>query len=590
MELSELPERARRVFLKLCCMEEGDRFTYFLRADDELAVLAEHGLVEFEGQRVHLDPRAAATGRALASREFVRSVDEELAANWSASLTSARDKGQTGMIVTAAAGVAPYLRRLERWDELAQVCDTALAHDRSPATVALLLPFAEAAAQGSGALSNRALHARMLADVDRERGLALSHEVLADAVAAEDFAAASWAARDVSDLVRAEGRLDDALAFAQQASEHTARAGFGPWTRAAATMRELRIRADQGDHRAVLDEVRQLLAGLPETFAAPENTTRAHVRGMLLELGMNAAAGIGDQATSLGFTEHILAGMLADNAPEADLAKVRYVLGGRLVALGRDAEAREPLEWARTASAENGDIGLQVQVIAVLMEIEDRAGNHGRAVELVADALRLAYLIGDPHLISERHHDFAVLLGRVDTASPQVLAHYLASIFVGIRTDAPNVAGEIEMLALFAFAHGLPPRMELAEYIALAEQVEGVRLGELLSRLPQRLPDELQVGERAMQRANQIMEDWSPFLTAVVLRALGDDRPGVDETLRNGFTGLEQGAGTEPLIRALRRVLAGERGPELLDGLGLLPYGLVSKVLDAISAQARAGS
>ncbi|RAS66722.1 hypothetical protein C8D87_10361 [Lentzea atacamensis] len=115
-----------------------------------------------------------------------------------------------------------------------------------------------------------------------------------------------------------------------------------------------------------------------------------------------------------------------------------------------------------------------------------------------------------------------------------MLAHYLASIFVAIRTDAPNVATEIEMLAWYAFAHGLPPRMELSEYIALAEQTEGVRLGELLSALPQRLPDELQVADRAMTRASQVMQDWSPFLTAVVLRAVGDDRPGVEEPGRSG--------------------------------------------------------
>ncbi|GAA3635917.1 hypothetical protein GCM10022267_23130 [Lentzea roselyniae] len=535
-------------------MEESDRLTHFLRdADDGLAVLSEHGLITLAGRRVHLDPGAVVAGRAMVSPELARSVDEELAAHWTASLDVARDKGQADLIVTAAIGAAPYLHRLGRWDDLARMCGTALAHDR-------------------------------------ERGLALSREVLAEAVATENFLVASWAARDVSEALRADGRLDDARELARQASEHTERAGLGPWSRAAARVRELRIRSDQGDDRAVLDEVRQLLAALPETSGEEENTTYTHARGMVLELGMNAAAGIGDQTTSLDFTEQILAGMLAANAPEADLARARYVLGGRLVALGRDDEAREPLEWCRAFCAEHGDIGLLVQVIAVLMEIEDRAGNHARAIELTADALRLAYLMGDPHLISLRHHDFAVLLGRVETASPKVLAHYLASIFVAIRTDAPNVATEIEMLAWYAFAHGLPPRMELSEYIALAEQTEGVRLGELLSALPQRLPDELQVADRAMTRAGQIMQDWSPFLTAVVLRAVGDDRPGVDENLEIGFTGLEQSAGTGPLVTALRRVLAGERGPELLDGLGLLPYGLVSKALDAISEQERAGS
>ena len=160
-----------------------------------------------------------------------RSVDEEMAANWITSLTAARDAGHAAEVVRAAVSAAPHLQRLERWSDLAWVCDTALGLDRSPAMVALVRPFVQAAAEGSGGRTERALHARVIAETDRERGLAMSRELLADAVADGDFHVAAWTARDVSDALRAEGRLDEALALARQASEHTARAGFGPWTR-----------------------------------------------------------------------------------------------------------------------------------------------------------------------------------------------------------------------------------------------------------------------------------------------------------------------------------------------------------------------
>lgn len=197
MELAELPERARQIFLKLCCIEESDRIAGFLRdadAGDALAVLAEHGLIEIEGSRLHLDPDAARAGLAMVDPEFAQKVWAEFAAEWGRSMTIARDDGQYDQAVRSALGAAPYLRRLELWTELAWVCDTALGCDRSPAGVASLLPFAEAAAEGSGGLAERALHARMITGSDPERGLAMSREVLADAVAAEDFDAATWAA------------------------------------------------------------------------------------------------------------------------------------------------------------------------------------------------------------------------------------------------------------------------------------------------------------------------------------------------------------------------------------------------------------
>jgi tetratricopeptide (TPR) repeat protein len=586
VELSELPERARQVFLTLCCLEEGDRLTPLLRdADDGLAVLAEHGLIEFEGRRVHLRPDAARAGRAVVDPEFERSVCAEFAAEWGRSLQIAQENGQNDVAVRSALAAAPYLRRLGLWHDLAWLCDTALSCDRSPATVESLLPFAEAAAEAGEGLTGRALHARMVTELDRDRGVAMSRALLAEAVAAEDFFEASWAARDVSCALRAEGRLDEALALARQATEYTARAGFGPWSRAAARFRELQIRSGQGDDRAVLAEARLLLAGLPETSQEKENTTREHVRGLVLELASNAAAAIGDHAAALEFTEQVVAGMTSENTPTAKLVRCRYVLATRLMALGRDAEAQVALEWCRSACA---DVVLLVQVIDALSEIEDRASNHSRAIELKAEALRYTYAADAAHEISKRHHDLAVLLGRVHSASPHVLAHYFASAAIALRSNAPTLGEEIEMLAMFAFAFGLPERMSLNDDIcALVEEIEGVRLWDLLERLPQSAPDDLsQLVTQAMTRAHEVMRDWSPLMTTVVLRAEGDDQWA--DRLEAELAAMEQNPGAARMARALRRVVAGERGPDLLDGLGMLPFGIVAKILATL--RERAGS
>ncbi|MET9630100.1 hypothetical protein ABZX92_21795 [Lentzea sp. NPDC006480] len=223
-----------------------------------------------------------------------------------------------------------------------------------------------------------------------------------------------------------------------------------------------------------------------------------------------------------------------------------------------------------------------------LAAIEDQQGRHDRALAFKAEALGLAYAAGDPHEISKQHHDYAVLLGRVDTGSPRVLAHYFASAAIATRTDAPTLPGEIEMLAMFAFAFGLPERMSLNDDIcAPAEEVEGVRLWDLLERLPQRVPDDLsQLVTRAMERAQETMRDWSPLMSAVVLQAEGDTQ--YADQLAAELAGLERNPGAAPVVHAFRRLLAGERGPGLLDGLGMLPFGMVSKVLATL--RARAGS
>ncbi|KJK49673.1 hypothetical protein UK23_13055 [Lentzea aerocolonigenes] len=223
-----------------------------------------------------------------------------------------------------------------------------------------------------------------------------------------------------------------------------------------------------------------------------------------------------------------------------------------------------------------------------LAAIEDQQGRHDRALAFKGEALGLAYAAGDPHEISKQHHDYAVLLGRVDTGSPRVLAHYFASAAIAVRADAPTLGGEIEMLAMFAFAFGLPERMSLNDDIcALAEEVEGVRLWDLLERLPQRVPDDLsQLITRAMERAQETMRDWSPLMTAVVLQAEGDVQYAAQ--LAAELAGLEQNPGAVQVVHVFRRVLAGERGPELLHGLGMLPFGMVSKVLATL--RERAGS
>lgn len=189
-------------------------------------------------------------------------------------------------------------------------------------------------------------------------------------------------------------------------------------------------------------------------------------------------------------------------------------------------------------------------------ESRDQQGNHARAIAFKAEALGLAHAAGEPHEISKRHHDYAVLLGRVGNSSPRVLAHYFASAAIAVRSDAPTLREEIEMLARFAFAFGIPERMSLNDDIcAPVEEIPGV-------------------------------QDWSPFITAVVMLAEGGSQWAAE--VEAELAGMDRTPSVAPLARVVRRILAGERSPDLLVGLGMLPFGMASKILAIL--RERAGS
>lgn len=590
--VGSLPEQAREVFLRLCCTEDNDRRTFFNPdAGGELAVLADRGLIEIAGHHLRIHPGVAETGRAMAGHEFARSVDEEFADMWVASLTFGRDReqsdGTTSLLVDAAVGAAPYLHRLGRWEQLGWVCEAALGRDSTPAMVASLLPFLEAAAEHSVDLPTWSIYARALCRVDQVRGRAMLRDLLARAVSDEQFAAASTLAYDLISGLRQEGRLDEALALSRQAGEYTRRAGLGRLSQAHDECVALQIRFEQGAVRVALDGVRQVLAGLPEATNEPENVMAWTVREALLNLGANAAATLGDQVRATEYAEELFRRKESRGASPMEQVVSRFNAAALMKATGRVAEAREALVWCRGVCEQHGDIDLLGQVIGALADLEDELGRTSRAIELKADALRLAYLAGNPVVIGMQHHDFAALHSRVDCGSPRIWAHYLASALIAFRIGHRTLDDEIGALARFAFAHGLPERRSFDDICALVEETEGVRFRDLYAGLPPRESDEvLSVTNRAVTQANAIMQDWTPIMSAVVLTASG--RHDLTEQLQASFHDIEQNADAVPLVRLLRRILAGERSPELLDGLPPLAFGIVRNVL--VSLPAREGS
>jgi hypothetical protein len=134
---------------------------------------------------------------------------------------------------------------------------------------------------------------------------------------------------------------------------------------------------------------------------------------------------------------------------------------------------------------------------------------------------------------------------------------------------------------------GLPGTV--AEVIVIAERTEGVRLGGLLAALQPdaravrdaldeilRAAADLPPGEDGPDIAS-FLQQWEPVIAAIAAACRAGQEPPPDL-----LEFLEESAkkpGRATLAAVLRRILAGERGEPLLDGLDLIDTAIVRETL-----------
>ena len=188
-----------------------------------------------------IHPVVAAAGRSQAGEQFRKRVDAHLADYLSTLALFARQReateGSGWIVVDSSLRAIPYLMRLGRWRIAAGLIEGVLRRDRSRAATstafAALTVIARASAGTddeaavSGTLA-RALEARDPAAAERQARAALDQ-----ALARQDYRAASVGASDVCWHCRRTGRLAEALQFAEREIEYAQRAGFDPWARLA---------------------------------------------------------------------------------------------------------------------------------------------------------------------------------------------------------------------------------------------------------------------------------------------------------------------------------------------------------------------
>ncbi|MCR3752775.1 CHAT domain-containing protein [Lentzea californiensis] len=586
---ASLPASAREMFLALCCCEEADRLPRYFQATEEMLSELDRGLVEITPARYRIHPGVAEAGRALAGPDFVAAVDAHYGELWLSTLNAAHDDGDTRAVLGAAVRGVPYFRRAERWYDIYWVCSKALRYDSSPAMLGKLLPYLDVAALGSRGtrheMTIRGLHARALGLLDAQRGIDELRALVAESVRREDFTAASILSSDLVGVYRRAGLLEEALELSEQVAGHTELAGLGPFSRAANEHDLLGVLSDMGRSREVLDGVHRVLASLPEESGdRVENVDPRFLVENLLHTGTNAAARLREFDIAMNMGEQLIGLKRARGAADVEVADTVQNVAQTLLFLGRHQEAKERLLWCRAVFERSTDMVALGRNTAMLAQLEGLLARSSRAVDLHVDGLRLAYSSGNPVEIAKNHHNTGIAHGHAEPVA--WCAHYMAAALIYAQTGDEQVSGLVEGIGDLFFVHG---RLfeTFDDVCAIAGNTGGVELRALLDRLPVRFTDNAALTAALLVEADRYAKDrlaeWSPIMDEVVQSASSGV---VSAGLAAELTRLESHASGVALATSLRRVVEGERVPELWEGQVPLAYGIVRGVLGRLEGGA----
>jgi tetratricopeptide (TPR) repeat protein len=634
--LGVLPAAARLMAEFVACLEDGDRQSGLIEATwaqlwEQLgrpgdppapgpllaalaaAALAEAVPVTGQGDQAsagdqaalvayRLHPGVAAAVVAAAGPGVREAVDAVLAASWAAvaEQVSQHEGGEDSrLVVRAGLAAAPYLLRRGDWDTARTLLDHALLRDGSPGTVQAALPPLRRVAAATGTPEASRLLASALRSVDPAEAERLLRDALDAAVGAGDYRAASGLSGDLVNLLKDAGRLREALAAAGQAAEYTRRAGLGPWTQLADEARRLQVLGLMGGHARVLAEVtglRARMAGLPDDPAA-ERAVPWNVREVILDAGYASAMATGDAQRCLDLNAEIAASQRRRGAGEHEITRTRFRDAWPLTELGRLAEAGRLLAECQQVFEDHADITGLAAVLSERGDLEAGLGHWQAAADFQQTALRYRYAHPEPRGIAHCHHNFAIYLGRLGGDRTVRRAHRLAAaLILRLAGMTQDLADCVRVLAAELREDGdsgeLPATV--AEVVRIAELTEGVRLGDLLATLqpdPRAVEDALteilraaaalppEDSERAIMRH---LQEWEPMIADIAAACRAGE--GSPAELSWFLDELAKEPDWAALAGVQRRILAGERGEILLDGLKPVHTAIARETLARLKA------
>jgi CHAT domain len=640
-----LPDASRLLLQMLCCLEDDDRTSLIVDSnwaglwtrlqrpgdppaiEDALGPLVaaalvhpdtppaqsdgEHGEDGDTGQppqvRYRIHPGVADTIRAAATSELRAAVDTELAAFWSHTFDLARQQPvgeDTWLVVYAGLAAAPYLMRLEEWDRAGFLLGTAAQRDKSPGTVRAVIPHLRRIADATGAPNNATTLAIALTNVDPGEAEKRLSRALTEAVSADDHMQAKSTINALINLLRGRGRLGEALQLTDKAAYHTREAGLGPANRIADRGMRLHILGELGKHRQVLDEVQALrpeLDRLPDQRADNETIEPWIVYESSLDDGRAAAVALQEWETALELNRDVLNNKQRRGAERYEIAGAAFNSYGPLIRLGRLDEANQLLQACQGVFEEAADTAALGLLFSARADLENARDRPDRAAALERTAMRYKYTAGDWSSIATSHYNLAFYLEASGAPPEEWLADRLAAVAIGYAVRGPVATTSFTNFAVTLHSLGedadaaLPA--DFAELAARVETVEGVGFTQLITGLTgpdggdQLLTDTLQLARELARELemdadapqSRLLAQWEPIIAAVVAAARGDTEAAAE--LDPALTDLANSEDWAALVGVLRRIIARERGQDLLAGLDPTDTAITARTLDALAGR-----
>jgi hypothetical protein len=626
-----LAEDARDMFWFLCCLEQADRTSTVAKAawpqvwnragrqeppaeiDSLLTALARQALITIRPAPLSfmtsfgIHPAVAAAGRASAGATFQSTVDAELGSYWiAANLAAAQTETSQGTgaeVVAAGLHAAPYLLRIERWDDAVALLEDSLARDHSRTTIAAVIPLLRelvTALRGQpnepAAVGTLARALAMMDPASAERELV---SLLDEAVSRGDFVTGFVASDDLCGLMRESGRLASALSYAEQSLALADRGGLGPWTMLAAERSRLLVQLQQGHAEQVLTEVRDLAtraANLPPEPGDNEIVKTWMTEESLLDTGRAAALRLEQWDSALTYNSAVMESMRRRGASAADLARARFSDYGPLLGLGLYDEAYTVVQGCKAAAEQDGDIEMLGVVFGALAEVEDARGHQGVAADRCKDALRYLYMTGNPTDVAGGHARLGNYIGRGGVAHHSAITQFLAAALLHELSGTGQASNPMHATAAHLRA-GQDETMLPATVAELCSRVQVVPGCDLTALLDGIWPDRAAVDrvyEEIVRRVRAIAmqpsgvaigaAQWDPFIAA--MQAAADGNTAAAQAAEGFLAALESQAGRPELARTLRTIMAGSRDAAMLTAnLNQLDSAAAERALDAIEGR-----
>jgi tetratricopeptide (TPR) repeat protein len=628
---NQLAPAARDLFCFLCCLEESDRGWAVLEAnwarlrerlgrlgdppslDENLAAVAAVGLAAITpatqraADEYGIHPGVAAAGRDLAGDAFRQAADTELAAVWAGVAQMAKEREAeeqtSGMVVRAGLSAAPYLLRLGAWKQARDMLGDVLTRDWSQVAAEAALPALRTIATALQGTESEPVAVGVLAmaleRIDPEAAGRQREQLLAAAVARDDYAIASVVATHLSDYRRKVGRLSEALNLSEDAIRYDQLAGFGPWTQLGDEARRLYILNEMGQYGQVLAEVRRLrehMSTLPTSSSQLEARSPWDARESLLNAGLLAAVRLGRWQEALELNGAETASMAARGAPQDAIARIRFNDYSPLLMLDRPDEAVELLRECRQVFEAAHDIQSLGGVLVALGEIEAMRRHNDVAIGLQRDALRYAYVAQDMNTILIGHHNLGDYLFH-DGQPGDALAHHLAAALLRKVTGTSELDQSVTGAAqdLRAGSHRTVPA-DVAELCRRVGEVSGVLLDQLLTGLtdPQSAENALQqlIAQARTEAAAlapaantaRWLAAWDPVIAGLAAASQGDTQAGA--AVRKHLASHRDSEDWAALAQVLQRVQDGDRGQDLTAEMDPIGTAIVVRALDVLAGQA----